>query len=97
MLMKLTPGVNFINTIQAAFMSANPKSVKKTVKLSIYLCFWDLCSQKTDRTMLMKSTPGTNFINMQLLRVQIPKAQKNTVNLTVFLHFRDLRIKKPAC
>jgi len=29
----LTPGVNFINVLHAAFMRANLKSAKKTVKL----------------------------------------------------------------
>jgi len=38
----LTPGVNFINILLAAFTCADPKRAKKTVKLSIFLCFWDL-------------------------------------------------------
>ena len=35
-------GVNFTNILQAAFICADPKSEKKTVKLSSFLCFWDL-------------------------------------------------------
>ncbi len=42
MLMKLTPGLNFINVLHTAFMLAEPKSVKKTVKSSLFLCVWDL-------------------------------------------------------
>ncbi len=40
--MKLTTGVNFINILRAAFAQWEPKSIKKAVKLSIFLCFWDL-------------------------------------------------------
>ncbi len=35
MLMKLTPVVNFINVILAAFILADPKSARKAVKLNI--------------------------------------------------------------
>jgi len=36
------PGVNFIIFLLAAFMLADPKSAKKTVKLSVFfLRFWD--------------------------------------------------------
>ena len=38
----LIPGVNFINILRAAFMGADPKSAKKTVKSSSFLHFWDL-------------------------------------------------------
>jgi len=42
MLMKLTPGLNFINILCTAFTHVEPKTVKKTVKLSVFLRFWDL-------------------------------------------------------
>ena len=38
----LFSGVNFTNILRAAFTHADPKSAKKTVKLSSFLCFWDL-------------------------------------------------------
>ncbi len=38
----LPQGVNFINVLHTAFMRVEPKSVKKTVKLSVFLRFWDL-------------------------------------------------------
>jgi len=41
-LMKLTPGVNFINILRTAFLCADLKSAKKTFKLSVLLHFWDL-------------------------------------------------------
>jgi hypothetical protein len=41
-MMKLSTGVNFINILQADFMSEDSKSTKNTVKLSVFLCFRDL-------------------------------------------------------
>jgi len=32
----IDPGLNFINVLSTAFTCADPKSVKKTVKLSIF-------------------------------------------------------------
>jgi len=39
MLMKLTPGVNFINVLRAAFLKSDPKSAKKTENMTV---FWGL-------------------------------------------------------
>jgi len=39
-------GVNFINFLQTAFKCTDPKSAKKTVKLSVFLRFPDLRVQK---------------------------------------------------
>jgi len=41
-----TPGVNFINFLRTAFAHADHESVKKTVKLSVFLRFLDLRAQK---------------------------------------------------
>jgi len=38
----LTSGLNFINVLRTTFTRVEPKSVKKTVKLSVFLRFWDL-------------------------------------------------------
>jgi len=46
MLMKLTPGVDFINVLWAAFMHADPKSAKKTDNLTLFLLFQELCVKK---------------------------------------------------
>ncbi len=54
----ITPGVNFIHILFAAFANAEPKSVKETVNLSIFLHFWDLHVQKERINMLVKLTPG---------------------------------------
>ena len=45
--LKKTSGVNFTNVLQAAFTGADPKSAKKTVKLSSFLGFQDLCEHKS--------------------------------------------------
>jgi len=43
MLMKLiTPGVNIINVLQAAFALKDPKSSNMTDNLNVFLRFWDL-------------------------------------------------------
>ncbi len=36
------PVLNFINILRTAFMLVDPKSVKNTVVISIFLHFWDL-------------------------------------------------------
>jgi len=58
MLMKLTPGVNFIHVLRAAFMHEDPKSAKKTVKLSFFLVLLGSPLTKAARKMLVKSIPG---------------------------------------
>jgi len=57
MLVKSTPGVNFINVLRTDFARAEPKSIKKTVKLSTFLRFWNLSAQNLYINMLVKSTP----------------------------------------
>ncbi len=52
-----TAGVNFINILRAAFAHAEPKSVKETVKLLVFLGYWDLRVQKLCINMLVKLTP----------------------------------------
>jgi len=42
----LTSLVNFINILLADFTCADPESAKETVKLSVFLRFWDLRAQK---------------------------------------------------
>jgi len=58
MLMKLTPGLNFINALCTAFKRKDPKSVK--IQLSCQYLFTLLGSTgaKAARRMLMKLTPG---------------------------------------
>jgi len=47
MLVKLTPGLNFINVLRTAFTLVDPKSIKKTLMTKLYfLHFWDLRVQK---------------------------------------------------
>jgi len=47
-------GVNFTNILQAAFMHADPKSAKNTVKLSVFLALSKSEHVKAARKMLMK-------------------------------------------
>ena len=54
----LAPGLNFINVLCTAFTLPDPKSVKKTVKLSIFFTLSGSTSVKAVRRMLMKLTPG---------------------------------------
>jgi len=57
MLVKLTPCVNFINVLQAAFEHADPKSVKKTDNLKVSFTLSGFACAKAAHRMLMKSTP----------------------------------------
>jgi len=41
-LMKLTPGLNFINILRTTFTFADPKSAKRFWRLDWLLCFWEL-------------------------------------------------------
>jgi len=54
----LRSGLNFINILRTAFMCPDPKSVKKTVKLSIYCTLLGSTSVKAARKTLVKLTPG---------------------------------------
>ena len=53
-----TPGVNFTNILQAAFTCADPKSAKKTVKLSSFIVLLGSAHVKDAHKMLVKLTPG---------------------------------------
>ena len=52
------PGVNFTNVLQAAFALVDPKSAKKTVKLSSFFALLGSASIKAARRMLVKLNPG---------------------------------------
>jgi len=51
-----TLGLNFINILSTAFTCADPKSIKKTVKLSNFFTLSGSMSVKAVRRMLMKFT-----------------------------------------
>jgi len=57
MLIKLTPGINYINILPAAFMHENPEIANKTVKLSIFFALLGSVRAKAAHGMLMKLTP----------------------------------------
>ncbi len=58
MLMKLTPGVDFINVLHTAFTLVDPKSIKRYWRLDWVLTLSGSTSSKDVRRMLIKVTPG---------------------------------------
>jgi len=58
MLMKLTPGVNFISVLQVAFMSSDPKWAKKTDNLTVIFTLLGSAHTKAAHRTLMKLSPG---------------------------------------
>jgi len=65
MLMKSTPGVDFINILCTAFMLVDPKSVKRYWQLDWVLTLSGSASAKAVRRTLMKLTPGCGRDVMQ--------------------------------
>ena len=59
--MLLSPGVNFTNILLAAFMRADPKSAKKTVKLSNFIALLGSACAKVACRMLVKLTPDLSM------------------------------------
>jgi len=59
-----TPRDDFINILRAAFMRADPKSAKSTVKPSVFFALLEYAHVKASIKMLVKSTPGVNFITI---------------------------------
>ncbi len=55
---RLGPGVNFINILQAAFKQADPKSAKNTDGLTVFFVRLGSGHIKVARIILMKLTPG---------------------------------------
>jgi hypothetical protein len=58
MLVKLTPGVNFINVLRVAVAPVDPKSVKNTVKSSVSFYTFGICKRKSCKIMLVKLSPS---------------------------------------
>jgi hypothetical protein len=54
---KLTPGVNFINILRSAFMHADIKRAKNTVKLLVFFALLESALAKASSKMLVKLTP----------------------------------------
>jgi hypothetical protein len=52
-----TSGVNFINVLRAAFICADPKRTKNTVKLSVFFVLLGSSCEKAAHRLLMKLTP----------------------------------------
>jgi len=67
-LTKLTPGLNLFNVLRTAFTCANPRSVKKTVKLSIFFILLGSTSVKAARKTLVKLTPDCHNYHFEVVR-----------------------------
>jgi len=63
--LSLSPGLNFISVLCTVFMRADPKSVKKTVKLSIFFTLSGSMSVKAVVRTLMKLTPDDFFLSLE--------------------------------
>ncbi len=86
MLVKFTPGVNFINISGTAFMCTNPKCAKReSCHNCLFVLFLSL-SIKYACKMLVKFTPGVNFTNIlhATYTCADPKSIKKAVGLTNF-------------
>jgi hypothetical protein len=57
----LSPWVNFTNVPQAAFTRADPKSAKKTVKLSSFIALLGSARVKATCRTLVKLTPDAKI------------------------------------
>ncbi len=98
-LMKLTPGLNFINVLCTASTPADPKSVKDTNDLTVFFTLSGSTSTKAVRRMLMKLTPGLNFINILCTAFTLLDPQKHqktlmSHDLTVFFTLSGSRVQK---
>jgi len=62
--MKLSPGVNFINILLAAFMHQDPKSAKKADNLPVFFALLGSVRVKSAHKMLVKLTPGITLLKL---------------------------------
>jgi len=93
--------VNFINNLQVAFTCSYSESAKKTVNLLVFFALLGSASSKAPRRMSMVERWWNWLLGSispmfytQLLCVQMPKAQKDTDDLTVFCDFGIYRVFK---
>ncbi len=77
----LTPGHNFINIVLTAFMHADPRSVKKTVKLSIFFTLLGSTSIKAAPKMLVKLTPVFDFFFLKQQKILNDYIEHNNINV----------------
>jgi hypothetical protein len=78
--------VDFNNVLRAAFTNEDPRSKKKTVKLSGFFTLLGSAFLPADNKMLVKLTPGVDFNNVlqAVFTNEDPKSTKNTVKPSVF-------------
>jgi len=66
---KMSPGVIFINVLQAAFTHADPESGKKTVKFSVFFTLSGSEHEKAADRILMKLTTG--WFNSKMMMTNV--------------------------
>jgi len=79
MLVKLTPGLNFINVLRTAFTRADPRRVKNTVKFSIFFMLSGSMSVKALHKRLVKLTLGLSNNKIHLTAIVEQKREKSEV------------------
>jgi hypothetical protein len=70
-------GLNFINFLRTAFTSADPKSIKKTVKFSIFFTLLGSARVKAVHRLLMRLTPGEDR--------SLPRGFVDSCNLSILI------------
>ncbi len=91
--------LNFINVLWTASTHTDPKSTKKTVKLSFFFCAFGICTRKAASRTLMKLAPVVvNFINVlwtESTHTDL-KNTKKTVKLSFFFCTFGICTRKAA-
>jgi len=59
-----SPGVDFTNVLQAAFVCADPKSTKRQSSCQSFFVLLGSAHAKAAHRMLMKLSPDVNFTNI---------------------------------
>jgi hypothetical protein len=87
----LSPVINFINVLRTAFTHADPASVKKTVKFSIFFMLLGSPNIKAARKMLVKLAPVVskevpNLTNLHVQQTPNPLAQEPAAVPPLLVH-----------
>jgi hypothetical protein len=83
-MMKLCPGVNFINVLQEAFAYSDPKNTKKTDNLTVFLHVGDLCTSVIEPYMTA-SAKTANITDPNSQRHRPNRLTSTTIHLYGFL------------
>jgi len=92
----LTPGVNFTNILDAAFMRTDPKSAQKTDVLTVFFCAFGICTCKNFALNVDEIDPWghTCFISVSLkdlIRFKIFQVRLHQLRITTLLLQSNMR------